>query len=91
MPAEPKVVAIGVSTGGPTALMEVLPQLPASFPLPVVIVQHMPPLFTKLLADRLRAQSTFEVVEATEGMPAEARPHRHRARRLSHAAVPFGP
>jgi two-component system chemotaxis response regulator CheB len=68
MPAERKVVAIGVSTGGPTALMEILPQFPASFPLPVVIVQHMPPLFTKLLADRLRAQSAFEVLEATEGM-----------------------
>ncbi len=68
MPAERKVVAIGVSTGGPTALMEVLPQFPASFPLPMVIVQHMPPLFTKLLADRLQAQSAFEVVEATEGM-----------------------
>jgi two-component system, chemotaxis family, protein-glutamate methylesterase/glutaminase len=68
IPVERKIVAIGVSTGGPTALMEVLPQLPASFPLPVVIVQHMPPLFTKLFADRLRAQSAFEVVEATEGM-----------------------
>ncbi len=65
---ERKVVAIGVSTGGPTALMEIMPQFPASFPLPVVIVQHMPPIFTKLLAERLRAQSSFEVVEATEGM-----------------------
>jgi two-component system chemotaxis response regulator CheB len=45
--AERKILAIGVSTGGPTALMEIMPQFPASFPLPVVIVQHMPPLFTK--------------------------------------------
>jgi len=69
MPGERKIVAIGVSTGGPTALMEIVPQFPASFQLPVVIVQHMPPLFTKLLAERLQAQSTFEVVEATNGMP----------------------
>jgi two-component system chemotaxis response regulator CheB len=66
--APPSVLAIGVSTGGPTALMEILPQFPASFPLPVVIVQHMPPLFTKLLAERLCAKSRFEVVEAVEGM-----------------------
>jgi two-component system, chemotaxis family, protein-glutamate methylesterase/glutaminase len=68
LPAERRIVAIGVSTGGPTALMDILPQFPASFPLPVVIVQHMPPLFTKLLADRLQAQSSFEVVEAANGM-----------------------
>jgi two-component system chemotaxis response regulator CheB len=68
LPVERKVVAIGVSTGGPTALMEILPQFPASFPLPIVIVQHMPPIFTKLLADRLRVQSAFEVVEAALGM-----------------------
>jgi two-component system, chemotaxis family, protein-glutamate methylesterase/glutaminase len=67
-PAERKLVAIGVSTGGPTALMEILPLFPRSFPLPIVIVQHMPPLFTKLLADRLREQSPFEVIEAAEGM-----------------------
>jgi two-component system chemotaxis response regulator CheB len=65
---ERKVLAIGVSTGGPTALMEILPTFPASFPLPIVIVQHMPPLFTKLLADRLRSQSSLEVVEASDGM-----------------------
>ncbi len=65
---ERKVLAIGVSTGGPTALMEILPMFPATFPLPIVIVQHMPPLFTKLLADRLRSQSSLEVVEATAGM-----------------------
>jgi two-component system chemotaxis response regulator CheB len=65
---ERKVLAIGVSTGGPTALMEMMPMFPATFPLPVVIVQHMPPLFTKLLADRLGSQSSLEVVEATAGM-----------------------
>jgi two-component system chemotaxis response regulator CheB len=67
-PIERKVLAVGVSTGGPTALMEILPQFPASFPLPVVMVQHMPPLFTKQLAERLAARSALEVVEATEGM-----------------------
>jgi two-component system chemotaxis response regulator CheB len=65
---ERKVLAIGVSTGGPTALMEILPMFPVTFPLPIVIVQHMPPLFTKLLAERLRAQSSLDVVEATTGM-----------------------
>jgi two-component system chemotaxis response regulator CheB len=63
-----KIVAIGVSTGGPTALMEIMPQFPATFPLPIVIVQHMPPIFTKLLADRLSQQSALEVVEAAPGM-----------------------
>src|SRR5271168_5059661 len=66
--AKRRVVAIGVSTGGPMALMEILPRLPASFPLPVVIVQHMPPLFTRLLAERLAAQCPCEVVEAVDGM-----------------------
>jgi len=66
---ERKILAIGVSTGGPTALMEILPQFPATFPLPVVIVQHMPPIFTKQLADRLSAHCSLEVVEASEGMP----------------------
>jgi two-component system chemotaxis response regulator CheB len=62
------VVAIGVSTGGPTALMQLLPQLPASFPLPILIVQHMPPFFTRQLAERLNTQSSLEVLEATDGM-----------------------
>ena len=50
--ARPKVVAIGVSTGGPTALGAILPMLPVDFALPILVVQHMPPLFTRLLADR---------------------------------------
>jgi len=53
--ARPKVVAIGVSTGGPTALGAILPMLPVDFALPILVVQHMPPLFTRLLADRLNA------------------------------------
>lgn len=64
----PQVVAIGVSTGGPTALGEILPQFPADFPLPILIVQHMPPVFTRLLAERLQAGSKLKIVEAAEGM-----------------------
>ena len=64
---QPKVLAIGVSTGGPTALGKVLPELPADFPLPVLVVQHMPPLFTRLLADRLNATCRLAVSEAAHG------------------------
>jgi two-component system chemotaxis response regulator CheB len=63
----PELVAIGASTGGPNALAAVLRQLPASFPVPLVIVQHMPPVFTKLLADRLTATTPIAVDEAVDG------------------------
>jgi len=62
-----EVLAIGVSTGGPNALAKLLPALPADFPIPVVIVQHMPPVFTRLLSERLAAQSAIDVVEGTAG------------------------
>jgi two-component system, chemotaxis family, protein-glutamate methylesterase/glutaminase len=61
------VVAIGSSTGGPNALCELIPQFPADFPVPVVIVQHMPPLFTRLLAERLNTLSPLGVQEGKEG------------------------
>jgi two-component system chemotaxis response regulator CheB len=61
------VLAIGVSTGGPNALAALLPELPASLPVPVVIVQHMPPTFTKLLADRLSSHCHLTVREAAGG------------------------
>lgn len=64
-----EVLAIGVSTGGPNALATLLPALPKSLPVPVVIVQHMPPMFTRLLAERLNAQSAIEVLEGQAGMP----------------------
>ena len=61
------VVAIGISTGGPNALAAMIPQIPAGFPVPIVIVQHMPPLFTKLLADRLAARAAIGVKEGAVG------------------------
>jgi two-component system chemotaxis response regulator CheB len=60
-------IAIGVSTGGPNALTEILRQLPAELPVPIVIVQHMPPVFTKYLAERLDAISLLTVREAHSG------------------------
>ena len=62
-----EVVAIGTSTGGPNALAEVLAGFPADFPVPVVIVQHMPPMFTRLLAERLSAHSRLTVEEGRSG------------------------
>jgi two-component system, chemotaxis family, protein-glutamate methylesterase/glutaminase len=61
------VLAIGCSTGGPNALVTIIPQLPADMPVPVVITQHMPPVFTKFLADRLSAMSRLPVREAAGG------------------------
>jgi two-component system chemotaxis response regulator CheB len=61
------VVAIGTSTGGPNALTALVPQLPADFPVPIVIVQHMPPLFTRLLAERLNTLAHLKVQEGKEG------------------------
>lgn len=61
------VVAIGVSTGGPNALADVLPEFPADFPVPIVIVQHMPPMFTSLLAERLASKTKIRVEEAVPG------------------------
>lgn len=65
----PEIVAMGSSTGGPAALLRILPRLPARFPVPVVIVQHMPALFTAALANSLAEKSAISVVEATDGMP----------------------
>ncbi|MBY0222040.1 protein-glutamate methylesterase/protein-glutamine glutaminase [Sporosarcina aquimarina] len=60
-------VIIGTSTGGPRALQEVITRLPADFPAPILIVQHMPPGFTKSLAERLNGLSEITVKEAENG------------------------
>lgn len=71
--AEPvNVVAIGCSTGGPNALTQLLPAIPAQFPAAIVIVQHMPPAFTRFLAQRLSSLCQMPVEEAEAG--AELRP-----------------
>jgi two-component system chemotaxis response regulator CheB len=69
--SERQIVAIGVSTGGPSALAELVSTLPSDFGLPLLIVQHMPPLFTRLLAERLNASSRLRVHEATDGCSIE--------------------
>lgn len=62
-----QIVTIGVSTGGPDALARLLPSLPANLPVPVVIAQHMPPIFTSLLAARLSARCSLPVRECKSG------------------------
>ena len=67
-----EIVAIGTSTGGPNALAEVLPHIPADFPVPIVVVQHMPPIFTRLLAERLASRSAIAVEEGAAGVTLSA-------------------
>ncbi len=65
--ARPEVLAIGVSTGGPNALSALISKLPAGLKIPILIVQHMPPLFTRLLAERLGALSSYAGREGANG------------------------
>lgn len=67
----PGLVLIGISTGGPRTLEDVLPQLPADFPWPVLVAQHMPPNFTLAFAQRMDRMCALEVVEVGEPMPLE--------------------
>jgi two-component system chemotaxis response regulator CheB len=66
---QPAVLVVGSSTGGPEALAKVLPALPASLPVPVLLVQHMPPVFTRQFAQRLDRLCPLTVVEAVDGAP----------------------
>lgn len=70
-PKQVDVVAIGVSTGGPNALTVLLRELPANLSVPILIVQHMPPMFTKLLAERLSSKCQIPVNEAVPGVVLE--------------------
>jgi len=63
------VLVIGVSTGGPTALEQLLPRLAPDLPVPILIVQHMPKLFTNVLAERLNRSCPLKVLEAYAGAP----------------------
>jgi two-component system, chemotaxis family, protein-glutamate methylesterase/glutaminase len=66
-----EILAIGASTGGPNALAELIPAIPEDFPIPIVIVQHMPPLFTRALAERLDSKSLIPVREGASGKKLE--------------------
>ena len=65
------VVCIGTSTGGPNALAEIFREFPADLPVPIVVVQHMPPMFTAMLAERLDAQSALPCHEGADGQVVE--------------------
>jgi two-component system chemotaxis response regulator CheB len=66
-PDKPEMVLIGVSTGGPVALGRLLPAIPAEIGVPILIVQHMPPIFTRSLAESLALKCRVDVREAVDG------------------------
>jgi two-component system chemotaxis response regulator CheB len=67
VPRRPVAVGIGISTGGPASLNRIIHQLPRGFRAPILLVQHMPPLFTRLFAERLNNVSPLPVKEARNG------------------------
>ncbi|PIE24538.1 MAG: chemotaxis response regulator protein-glutamate methylesterase [Neptuniibacter caesariensis] len=67
VPSDCKVVVIGSSTGGPAALQQILTQLPANYPHPILLIQHMPKTFTSVFAVRLNQQCNIQVKEAEDG------------------------
>lgn len=69
---QPEVLVIGTSTGGPKALAELMPQIPVDFPIPILIVQHMPPGFTEILASHIQKDSGRVTVEAKPNEPLES-------------------
>lgn len=62
-----EIIGIGISTGGPNALTKMIPMIPADFKAPILIVQHMPPMFTASLANSLNNKANLEVKEAQDG------------------------
>jgi two-component system chemotaxis response regulator CheB len=70
--AKPEIIVLGISTGGPNTLARMLPELPADLGAPVLIVQHMPPNFTRSLAESLDAKCALKVKEAEDGEAARA-------------------
>lgn len=72
MPAGVRLISIGVSTGGPVALAKLLGEIPKYLPVPIMIAQHMPAVFTGLLAKRLSEQTGHKVCEAKDGDQIEA-------------------
>lgn len=71
LPKKVEAITIGASTGGPRALMQLIPLFPADLSIPVLVVQHMPAGFTASFANRLNAESNVTVVEAVDGLPVE--------------------
>ncbi|BAU22816.1 chemotaxis protein CheY [Caldimicrobium thiodismutans] len=69
--ADERLIIIGVSTGGPRTLEEILPELPADFPIPIIVAQHMPSTFTKSFAMRLNSICELEVLEVDRPLPVE--------------------
>lgn len=67
-----ELLVIGASTGGPQALQEIFRSLPGNFPAPIVVVQHMPPVFTEAFAERLNNLSALKVSEARDGQTLQA-------------------